>query len=233
MSSDTHPGTQSQSLSPSQSPSSFSSQPQPQPAAGVSAGAGAERSFLFVLGSSRADGNTEILARAAAAQLPAGVRQEWVDLRELDLPDFQDGRHENGSWPVGEAERKLRELTLAATDVVLVTPLYWYTVSAQMKRYLDYWSGWARDRELGFQRQMAGRTLWGVTVMAEREESIADGLLITLNNSAGYLRMRFGGVLLGNGSRPGQVRDDERAAVRAKTFFAQEAPLAQYPGTGE
>ncbi|MFE0420973.1 flavodoxin family protein [Streptomyces sp. NPDC058953] len=214
MTSDTHPGTR----------------PRPQSAA-VPGFAG--RSFLFVLGSSRADGNSEILARAAAEQLPAGVRQEWVDLRELDLPDFQDGRHESGSWPMSDAERKLRELTLAATDIVLVSPLYWYTVSAQMKRYLDYWSGWTRDRDLEFQKRIAGRTLWGVTVMAEREESVADGLLTTLNNSAAFLRMNFGGILLGNGSRPGQVRDDERAAARAKTFFTRQAPPAQYPGTGE
>ncbi|MER7912583.1 flavodoxin, partial [Streptomyces sp. NPDC096068] len=46
------------------------------------------RSFLFVLGSSRADGNSEILAREAAAHLPAGVPQRWVDLNELSLPDF-------------------------------------------------------------------------------------------------------------------------------------------------
>lgn len=43
------------------------------------------------------------------------------------------------------------------------------------------------------------------------------------------MRMHFGGVLLGNGSRPGQVRDDERATIRAKTFFAQDAPLARFP----
>jgi hypothetical protein len=53
-------------------------------------------------------------------------------------------------------------------------------------------------------------------------------LVLTLHHSAAYLGMRFGGVLLGNGSRPGQVLTDERAAARAKTFFAQEAPLARH-----
>ncbi|MGW7461620.1 flavodoxin family protein [Streptomyces sp. NPDC054797] len=188
-----------------------------------------DRSFLFVLGSARPDGNTEILARAAAEQLPPGISQRWVDLTQLPLPDFQDGRHESGSWPVGEAEEELRRATLEATDIVIVSPLYWYTLSAHTKRYLDYWSGWLGVPGMDFKERMAGRTLWGVTVMAHEEEVVADGLVTTLTNTAAYLRMRFGGVLFGNGSRPGQVRADERAMVRAKTFFARETPLARFP----
>ncbi|MDN3295000.1 NAD(P)H-dependent oxidoreductase [Streptomyces ficellus] len=188
-----------------------------------------DRSFLFVLGSSRPEGNTEMLARAAAAQLPAGIPQRWVDLAQVPLPDFQDGRHETDTWPVGENEEALRRATLEATDIVIASPLYWYTLSAQTKRYLDYWSGWLGVPGLDFQERMAGRTLWGVTVMAHDEEVVADGLVTTLHHTAAYLRMRFGGVLFGNGSRPGQVRDDERAMIRAKTFFQHEAPLARFP----
>lgn len=76
---------------------------------------------------------------------------------------------------------------------------------------------------------MAGRTLWGVTALADTEFSVADPLIGTLNNSAAYLGMRFGGVLLGNGSRRGDVLNDAEALARAKTFFAQEAPLARFP----
>ena len=58
---------------------------------------------------------------------------------------------------------------------------------------------------------------------------VADPLIGTLNNSAAYMGMRFGGVLLGNGSKPGDVLRDEEALSRAKTFFAQDAPLARFP----
>ncbi|MFI9235241.1 NAD(P)H-dependent oxidoreductase [Streptomyces cinnamoneus] len=191
--------------------------------------AAADRSFLFVLGSSRPEGNTETLARAAAEQLPTGVSQRWVDLTRLQLPDFQDGRHESEAWQPEENEEALRAATLEATDVVLVSPLYWYTLSAHTKRYLDYWSGWLTAPGSDFKKRMAGRTLWGVTVMADPDEAVADGLVTTLNNSAAYMRMHFGGVLFGNGSRPGQIRDDERAMLRAKTFFQREAPLARFP----
>lgn len=189
-----------------------------------------DRSFLFVLGSARSDGNTEILARAAAEQLPPDVAQRWVDLDDLVLPDFRDGRHDTGTWTAGAAEEELRRATLAATDIVIASPLYWYTLSARTKRYLDYWSGWLGVPGLDFRKRMAGRILWGVTVMADRDEARADGLVTSLHHTAAYLGMRFGGVLLGNGSRPGQVRDDERAAARAKTFFQREAGPARFPG---
>ncbi|MEU1230765.1 NAD(P)H-dependent oxidoreductase [Streptomyces sp. NPDC005828] len=186
-------------------------------------------SFLFVLGSSRADGNSEILARAAAAQLPAGVPQRWVDLNELVLPDFQDGRHEDAGRRAGETEELLRQATVEATDIVIVSPLYWYSLSAQTKRYLDYWSGWLNVPGSDFKERMAGGTLWGVTALAHEEHEVAEGLVTSLNHSAAYLRMRFGGVLTGTGSRPGRVRADEQAMLRAKTFFQGETPLALFP----
>ncbi|MEU6485893.1 NAD(P)H-dependent oxidoreductase [Streptomyces sp. NPDC046887] len=189
---------------------------------------GEHRSFLFVLGSSRPDGNTGILARAAAEALPPGAEQRWVDLGALALPDFQDGRHEKGERIGGEVEDELRQATLAATDIVLASPLYWYTVSAHTKRYLDYWSGWLGVPGLDFKARMAGRTLWGVTAMSDRQEAAADGLVTTLTHSAAYMGMRFGGVLFGNGSKPGDVRQDTAALERARTFLAGEAPLARF-----
>ncbi|POX53486.1 flavodoxin family protein [Streptomyces sp. Ru72] len=188
------------------------------------------RRFLFVLGSARTDGNTELLARRAAEQLPGDVEQQWISLDRHPLPDFEDLRHDaDHSRPEEGDLALLLDATLAATDIVIVSPLYWYSVSSSTKRYLDHWSAWLRTPGLDFKATMAGRTLWGVTVLADREPSVADPLVGTLNNSAAYMGMRFGGVLLGNGSRPGDVLDDARALTHAKTFFAQEPPLARFP----
>ncbi|WP_328873200.1 NAD(P)H-dependent oxidoreductase [Streptomyces sp. NBC_00287] len=188
------------------------------------------RRFLFVLGSSREDGNTETLARRAAEQLPEGVEQQWIDLAAHPLPDFEDLRHDSDhARPTEGNVALLLDATLAATDIVIVSPLYWYTVSAHAKRYLDYWSGWLRTPGIDFKATMAGRTLWGVTVLSEYEQVVADPLVGALNNSAAYMGMRFGGVLLGNGSKPGDVLNDGEALKNAKTFFQREAPLAKFP----
>ncbi|MBB6419005.1 flavodoxin family protein [Streptomyces sp. AK010] len=187
------------------------------------------RRFLFVLGSARPEGNTELLARRAAEQLPPDVEQEWLDLTEVPVPDFEDLRHDSDHVRPTEGNvARLLDATLAATDIVIVSPLYWYSVSAQTKRYLDYWSGWLRTPGLDFKATLAGRTLWGVTALAHPQEVVADPLVGTLHNSAAYMGMRFGGVLLGNGSKPGDVLTDDAALTRAKTFFEQEAPLARF-----
>ncbi|MFJ1796601.1 flavodoxin family protein [Kitasatospora griseola] len=189
------------------------------------------RSFLFLLGSARTGGNTELLARAAADQLPTGTEQRWLNLAALRLPDFRDERHgTDGAAAVGESDEELlRVATVAATDIVIASPLYWYSVSAHTKRYLDYWSKWLRTPDPGFRAKMAGRTLWGVTAMAHPEEGAAEPLVLTLHHSAAYMGMRFGGVLLGNGTRPGQVLADGDAVLRAKTFFTQSPPPARFP----
>ncbi|MEU6475412.1 NAD(P)H-dependent oxidoreductase [Streptomyces sp. NPDC047017] len=187
------------------------------------------RSFLFLLGSARTGGNTELLARAAADQLPADVEQRWLDLTALHLPDFRDERHDPDAGPAGNSDEALLwEATTAATDIVIASPLYWYSVSAATKRYLDYWSKWLHTPDPGFRAKMGGRTLWGVTAMAHREEEVAQPLILTLHHSAAYMGMRFGGVLLGNGTSPGQVLTDDRALLRAKTFFAQDPPPARF-----
>lgn len=186
------------------------------------------RSFLFLLAGARSGGSTELLARAAAEQLPPGTGQHWLNLAEHPLPDFQDGRHAAEPWPEQENEALLHGATLAATDLVVVSPLYWYSLSSHAKRYLDYWSRWLRTPDPEFRAKMAGRTLWGVTVMAHEEEEVALPVELTLHHTAAYMRMRFGGLLLGHGTRPGQVAEDEQALVRAKSFFTTEAPLARF-----
>ncbi|MFE4668307.1 flavodoxin family protein [Streptomyces sp. NPDC056716] len=188
------------------------------------------RRFLFVLGSSRPDGNTALLAREAAAHLPSDVEQQWIDLSGLDVPEFEDLRHDSDHVrPTEGPLSDLLDATLAATDIVIASPLYWYTLSTPIKRYLDHWSGWTRTPGVHFQDTLSGRTLWGVTALAHEEFEVADPLIGTLHLSAAYLRMNFGGVLLGNGSKPGDVLKDTAALTRAKTFFAQEAPAARFP----
>ncbi|RCH64847.1 flavodoxin family protein [Streptomyces sp. SDr-06] len=180
------------------------------------------RDFLFLLGSTRSGGNTEALARQAAEQLPAGDTARWLSLADLELPTFRDPRHTDGSAqtaPTGNLATLL-EATLAATDLVIASPLYWYSVSTPVKHYLDHWVTWLYDPELDFKERMAGRTLWGVTALAGTDHAAAEPLVGTLRHSAAYMGMNWGGVLLGSAVRPGEMARDTEAAARAKTFFS-------------
>ncbi|MBD0669526.1 flavodoxin family protein [Streptomyces sp. CBMA156] len=182
----------------------------------------ASRRFLFLDASARPDGNSVRLARLAAeSSLPAGAEQRWLRLDDHPLPPFRDLRHTgDGGYPEPAGHgRTLLDATLAATDLVFVAPLYWYSLPTSAKLYLDHWLGWMGVPGLDFLARMGGSTLWGVTALAADDDK-AGPLIDSLRLTAEYMEMRWGGVLLGNGSRPGEVLDDERAVVAAKSFFA-------------
>ena len=179
------------------------------------------RNFLFLLGSARRDGNTELLARRAAAALPATTAQQWLSLLDVPLPPFEDIRHAAGVYPQPQGHEKiLAEATLAATDLVFATPLYWYSVSASTKLYLDYWSGWMRVPGLDFRARMAGKTAWLISANSDEEgDKMSEALILTLKLSADYMNMHWGGTLLGYANRPGDILQDARSLSAAGSFF--------------
>ena len=109
------------------------------------------RHVLFLLGSARAHGNAELLAHRMGEHLAPGDECRFLRLAEHPLPPFVDHRHDVGTYPVPTGdEAVLVEATLAATDIVVAAPLYWYSVPASVKLYLDYWSAWMRvSRSMG------------------------------------------------------------------------------------
>lgn len=176
------------------------------------------RRFLFLLTSTRRLGNSEQLAYYAANFLPPGTEQRWLHLQDYPLTDFVDRRHV-GSYPVPSGNAHLLlEATLAATDIVLITPLYWYSLPVSAKNYLDYWSAWLRTHSLNFETQMRGKTLWSIAV-SSGPRAEAQPLEATLVLIAQYMHMRWGGMLFGTGSRPNDIQLDTAALQQAESFF--------------
>lgn len=180
------------------------------------------RNYLFILASGRRGGNTELLAQKAAEFLPESAGQTWLHLLDLPLPPFEDIRHPVSSYGSPEGDEKvLFDATLAATDIVIASPLYWYSLSASAKLYLDYWSAWLRAPGEDFKKRMAGKRLWVVSASSSEEDAteMSAPLVDCLRLSADYMSMDFGGVLLGRGNRVGDVLADSRAMDEAKRFF--------------
>ncbi len=182
-----------------------------------------ERSFLFILGSARPNGNTELLARLAAKHLPPDFSQTWLSLLHDPLPVFEDIRHhETRRYAVAnETEQTYLDATLAATDIVIASPVYWYSVSTSVKLYLDHWSGWMRLDGVDFKKRMASKTLWSISALSDEDFSGAQPLIDTLRLSAEYMQMHWAGHLLGYGSRPGDVLNDPPSLERAEGFFTK------------
>ena len=178
------------------------------------------RRFLFLLASSRPDGNSERLARRAATGLAAHVESRWLRLDDHPLPPFRDTRHGAGYGPPEGAAAALAESTLWATDLVFVTPVYWYSLPASAKSYLDHWSAWLRVPELRFKDSMKGRCMWAIVVdSSDPGDGVTDPLIGTLQKTAEYMAMRWAGALCGHGNKPGEIESDVPAWHEARSFF--------------
>ena len=173
--------------------------------------------FLFLCSSARPKGNARLLAEGAASVLPAQVPQDWIDLASLALPAFHD-RRPAGTGPEG-ALADVWQAMLAATDLVFVAPVYWYTLPAPAKLLLDHWSGWLDAPDMAFAAQMRGKRMWLVTARADPDPTVTDPMVATLQRSATWLGMEWGGALHGIGDAAGDVLTDAQALSRAATFF--------------
>ncbi|MGW5786147.1 NAD(P)H-dependent oxidoreductase [Streptomyces sp. NPDC003757] len=169
------------------------------------------RNFAFMLGGSRTGGTTESLARRAAGGLPAEAGQSWLNLSGLS---FAPGAAAESR----AAEEALLEATMDHTDIVVVSPLYWYSASAQTKLYLDHWASWMARPGLDFRARMAGKTLWAVSTFARGEARDAQPLVGMLERTARYLDMAWGGALLCRSRSSGQLAEQD-AGRQADAFF--------------
>ncbi len=179
------------------------------------------RHLLFLVASTRQPGvlgNTEALARRAAAALPADVEQRWHHLHGLSLPPFEDHRHGRGTYPMPEGDGlTLLEATLAATELVFVAPVSWYSLPSPLKLYLDHWSAWMRVPGLEFKARMAGKPLWLVTTSGDRPKS--QPAMDSVRLCAEFMGMPWAGALWGRGGAPGAVLQDTEALDAADRFL--------------
>jgi multimeric flavodoxin WrbA len=179
--------------------------------------------FLFLNASTREPGhtgNTETLARRAAAALPGNALQTWCKLADMELPPFVDLRHTAGTYPMPIGETKpLLDVTLAATDLVFVSPVYWFSVPSPLKVYLDHWSAWLRIPGVDFKEKMAGKRLWVIATSGNREK--AQPMFDSYRLCAEFLGMQFMPPLWGKGGAPDTVLSDAEALAAADTLFSQ------------
>jgi multimeric flavodoxin WrbA len=178
--------------------------------------------FLFLTTSTREAGhlgNTEWLAQQAAAHLPPDAQQTWQHLARMQIPPFVDLRHTAGQYPMPSGDMlTLLNATLDCTDLVLVAPVYWYSIPAPLKLYLDHWSAWMRIPGVPFKDTMAQKTLHLVTTSGDRAK--AQPMIDSIALCASFLNMRFAGVLWGKGGPPAAVQTDAQATEQAKLFFS-------------
>ena len=168
-------------------------------------------SVVAVLGSARGDGHAARLLDAVLAGRPA--RQ--FDLGVLHVRDYVYGRLADGDDFLGVAE------AVAEADAVLfVTPVYWYAMSAVLKRFIDRLTDLVTvEKPLG--RRLAGRTVW--VAACGSDPVLPEGFEVPFRATAAYFGMSYGGVLYVpmREDEPLSAEQERRSAALGARVFAK------------
>lgn len=135
--------------------------------------------IAIILGSSRVDGNTHSLVKLFMKHQPSDL----FDLKDYSISAF-DYHHQNKNDDFLGLIKVLRNYD----KLIFATPVYWYSMSAQMKVFFD------RISDLLTIEKSLGRALNGkfCSVLATgSDESVPECFVAPFQLSADYLGMKF------------------------------------------
>jgi len=165
-----------------------------------------------VLGTSRADGNTRFLVNCVldARRVPV------IDLASVDMSCF-DYSHAN----IDDGFLPLVETLLGKSLWILASPVYWYSMSAQMKIFFDRLNDLITiKKDLG--RKLRGRSV--AVVASGYEAKLAEGFESPFRLSCGYLGMTYLGACYASFRKDHapEAGARERAAAFGESLFVVE-----------
>jgi multimeric flavodoxin WrbA len=101
------------------------------------------KNILILKGSPREKGNSAILAgRAAAGASDAGAQVESIYLHGLDIrPCDACELCTDGECVIEDDMQPLYPKLAVADAILLASPIYWFTITAQLKLCIDRWYG--------------------------------------------------------------------------------------------
>lgn len=176
---------------------------------------------LFVLGSPRKNGNSDCLAKTAAGVLQeAGQSVSFLALREYPITPCRGcgGCSKTGKCVIGsDSMKELYEVVNRAHNLVMVSPVYFYGVTGQMKNFIDRCQPyWAEKYLLGQGRANSGRNGFFIGCAATSGKKVFDGCLLTVKCLFDALDIVYRGELLVRGV-------DEKGAVEKEQDFLDAA----------
>lgn len=135
---------------------------------------------IIIFGGSRSDGNTMHAIKTVIRDRPIPI----VDLRKLHIGQY-DYTYANAV----DDFIPLAEKMVRYNPIILATPVYWYSMSALLKTFIDRWSD-LLDIRKDIGRRLAGKDLY---VFTSYGESIPRGFEEAFSQTCEYLDMQYRG----------------------------------------
>lgn len=93
-------------------------------------------SIAVIYGSTRPNGNTETLTKQAVRN----IEVDSIYLNDFNINPIEDKRHDEEGFLIVEDDYDAVLSRMMQHDMVIfATPIYWYSMSGQMKNFVDRW----------------------------------------------------------------------------------------------
>jgi multimeric flavodoxin WrbA len=163
---------------------------------------------LVLKGSPREKGNSSLLAdRAAAGAKEAGAEVESFDLQIMNIQPCSacEACHEipEEGCIIEDSMRDLYPRLRRADGIVIASPIYWFTMSAQTKLCIDRW--YALEGPQG--NALKGKHFGIILTYGDTDpfSSGAINAMRTFQDMFGYIHATITGFVYGTASDPGDV----------------------------
>ena len=175
------------------------------------------KSVLIVKGSPRINGNSAALAgQIFAGAKDAGAEVEAVNIAEMDIRpcDACDVCVENYDGCIVEDDMQALYPKLIDADViVLAFPIYWFTINAQMKLFIDRW--YALEADHG--SALKGKELAIALVYGDSDVYTSGGInaIHTFESIARYIGLKISGMVYGTAEHLGDAEKQPELMTKA------------------
>ena len=171
---------------------------------------------LIFKGSPREKGNSSILAeKAAEGAKAAGAEVESFTLHNMHIRpcDACDTCQETGVCVLMDDMQTLYPKLRGAEAIVIASPIYWFTISAQTKLFIDRWYALESTQGNALKGKQFGILLtYGDT---DPYSSGAINAIRTFQDMMRYLGADIGGIVYGTASNEGDVLSQPKLMERA------------------
>ena len=162
------------------------------------------KKVLILEGSPRRNGNSAILSDEFAR----GAKEAGCDVEKVRITGKKiagclgcNGCYRNGGECVQKDDMaEVREKMLAADVIVLASPIYFYSMTAQMKAVID--------RSYAFYQQLEGKTFYFIITCGAPDAAFTETMLASLRGFTCCIpNAKEGGIVLGTGAmEAGEIR---------------------------
>jgi multimeric flavodoxin WrbA len=176
---------------------------------------------LGIMGSPRVGGNSDILLdEALAGAKDAGAEVEKIILDKKKISGCKDCKkcNETGICGIKDDMLEIHKKILEAYAIIHSVPVYFWSMTSQMKAYLDRWCVFF-DAEWRWQKvyypKMRGKRIGLITVCGDPDVHTADPIVHSFKSTVEMTKMNWLGAVMTSAADKGDIIKDEMAKKQA------------------